>query len=287
MIRLPIISKISDLLLPYYPDLRKKLIAAESVFTPEQYFDNVIFVSFIMSLFISAVAGLFLWSYSVITSESLMLIVFSVLFVFLFIIFYFVSINSVDVLLLRRKKEIDYDLVFAVKHLIISLSSGSTLFDAMVGLTKGYGRVSKEFKRIVERVSLGEPLTFVLRDAAEKTPSSALKRVLIQLANAVVSGADIAASLNAVVNQISKEQFLEIKEYGQKLNPLVMFYLIIGVILPALGIVFLMVFLSFSPQTGLSMPFVYLLGVAVVLALIQFLFLAAVDSTRPRYAIMD
>jgi hypothetical protein len=48
-----------------------------------------------------------------------------------------------------------------------------------------------------------------------------------------------------------------------------------------------MVFLSFSPNTGIGLPFLYLLGIAIILALIQFLFLAAVESLRPRYAIMD
>jgi len=286
MIRPPLISHMSDLILPYYPELRKKLIAAESSFTPEQYLDNVIIVSLLLSLFISAALSIFIWTYAIITSETAIFILFFIVFIVLFFLFFFVNINAVDVILLRRRKEIDYDIVFAVKHLIIALSSGATLFDALVSITKGYGRVSKEFKRIVERVSLGEPLTIVLRDTAEKTSSPALKRVLIQIANAVVSGSDVSSSLSSVVNQISKEQLLEIKEYGQKLNPLVMFYLIIGVILPALSIVFLMVFLSFSSGGG-EIPFLYLLGIAGVIGLIQFLFLAAIDSSRPRYAIMD
>ncbi len=283
--RLPIIFNISDLLIPYYPNLKKKLIAAESKETIEEYMDKTLVISILFSIIFSGFLSLFLWIFFIVIDPVSIFLVFFVLFIVNSFMFFLLFVRNVDVKLLKMKREIDYDLIFAIKHLIILLNAGLPLFDAMTNLTQGYGRISKEFKKIVERVSLGEPLTLVLRDVAEKTPSNSFKRVLIQITNAVVSGSDISTSLSSVLNQITKEQLLEIKEYGQKLMPLVMFYLIIGIIMPALSVVFLMLFLSFS--SNISLPFLYLLGIAVAIGLIQFLFLAFIDSTRPRYAIID
>ena len=283
--RLPIIANISDLIIPYYSFLRKKLIAIESKESVENYMDNVLTFSILFAIFFSASLCLFLWLFSIIIDAFLIFLIFFVLFFLSVFMFFFIFVKRVDVELLRRRREIDYDIIFAVKHLIILLNAGLPLFNAMANLTQGYGRISVEFKKITERVSLGEPLTFVLRDVAEKTPSSAFKRVLIQIANAVVSGSDVSTSLSSVLNQITKEQLLEIKEYGQKLTPVVMFYLIIGIIMPALSVVFLMLFLSFS--SSVQLPFLYLLGIAIVIGLIQFLFLAFFDSTRPKYALIE
>ena len=285
MIRVPLINVISDMLLPYYPDIRKKIEVLELKTTPEQYMDSALLAAVITALVFGIALSILAW-YFAFATEPIHFFAIIILSLLVFgIPFAYMNIHRLDVFLLRRKREIDYDLVFAVKHLIISLSSGTPLFDALVGVTKGYGRISYEFKKIVERVALGESLTSVLREVADSTPSSAFKRVLIQIANAVVSGADVARSLEAVVDQVAKEQLLEIKEYGQKLNPVVMFYLIIGVIIPSLGVAFFIILLSFIGK-GIDLPFMYLVGIALLLGLLQFLFLAFIESTRPKYAIL-
>ena len=286
MSRIPLINFISDAILPYYPDLRKKLRIAGLEESPEEYLDKALFTSFVMALMGGVTVALFGWALSaLIDLQGLVLTTFAFAIPF-WVFLAYLNIHKVDVLLYRLRKAIDYDLVFAVKHIIIALSSGTPIFDALAGVSKGYGQVSEEFRKIVERVALGESLTSVLREVADTTPSSAFKRVLIQIANSIVSGANVADSLDAVVNQIAKEQLLEIKEYGQKLNPVVMFYLVLGVILPSLGVAFFIIVLSFV-SGGIDLPFYYLLAAALVVGLIQFLFLAYIESSRPRYALIS
>ena len=206
-------------------------------------------------------------------------------FLLVFVSFFYYGYIYPDLRIIRRKKEIDNEIVFAAKHLIVEISSGIPLFDAIVGTTHGYGAVSDEMRKIVERVTFGEPLTHVLRDTAEKTPSPSLRRIVIQIATAVVSGANVARALESTVDQITKEQILEVKEYGQKLNPLIMFYLVIAVIFPSLGMIFIMILLSFVGK-NISIPLVYLILVAILLGFVQYMFLAFVKSSRPRYAFL-
>ncbi|RME79741.1 MAG: hypothetical protein D6769_01510 [Methanobacteriota archaeon] len=283
---IPFITSFSQKMVKYFPDLGKKLETLGMNMSAEEYMTNAIVGAVVLSILFSSLIALLLWLLSAISNVVVLFFLILLLTAVFSVFFTYMNIGRIDVYMYRVKKAIDYDLVFAVKHIIISVSSGTPLFDALVGATKGYGRVSEELKKIVERVALGESLTTVLREHANTTPSSAFKRVLIQIANSVVSGSNVAESLEAVINQVSKEQLLEIKEYGQKLNPIVMFYLILGVILPSLGVAFIIILLSFVSH-GVQLPFLYLVGIAIFVGLIQFLFLAYIESTRPRYAVMS
>ncbi len=277
--RMPIISNISDALLPYMPGLGRKLNMAGEKKQPNEFLDGIVLMALAMALFTAAVVA---WL-AVIYWISLALPV--IVFVLVSIAFFYYGYIYPELRIIKRKKDIDNEIVFAAKHIMIEISSGMPLFDALVGTTHGYGAVSDEIKTIVERVTFGEPLTHVLRDTAEKTPSPSFRRILVQIANSAISGANVARALEATVDQISKEQILEVKEYGQKLNPLIMFYLVIAVIFPSLGMIFVMILLSFVGK-NISIPLVYLILVALLLGLVQYMFLAFVKSARPRYAFL-
>jgi len=129
-------------------------------------------------------------------------------------------------------------------HMLIELQSGVPLFDALIGISRDYGPVSDEFNKVVEKVTLGIPLGQALHTVAEDNPSPYFNRMIMQMVNSLSSGSDVAVTLEAALNQISKEQVLELRAYGQKLNPLVMFYMIMGIIMPSLGVAFLIILSS-------------------------------------------
>ena len=89
-----------------------------------------------------------------------------------------------------------------------------------------------------------------------------------------------------MLDQISKEQAIALKSYGQKLNPLVMFFMIFGVIMPSLGVAFAIILLSFIGGGQVSITPPMLAAVLALLAIVQFLFLGAVESSRPRFDIL-
>jgi pilus assembly protein TadC len=152
-----------------------------------------------------------------------------------------------------------------------------------VGVTRDYGEISKEFNKIVEKITLGVPSTVALHEVADQSPSTYLRRVLLQIANSVTSGSDVADSLESVLDQVSKEQIIMLKEYGQKLNPLVMFYMLFGVIIPSLGVAFMIIVFSVIGAGFESMGLALMIGVLGAVIVLQFLFLTVAENSRPSF----
>ena len=190
-----------------------------------------------------------------------------------------------DAYLKKRQRELDRDIVFAGRHLVIALRSGMPLFDSIVGVSSGHGEVSKEFNSIVERVTIGTPLSQAIREVAQNNPSKSFVRLTMQINNALSSGADVASSMDAVLDQISKEQMIDLKEYGQKLTPMVMFFMIFGIIMPSLGVAFAIILFSLISGGKVGITSSVLVLVFALIAVVQFLFLAMVENSRPNYVV--
>ena len=265
----------------FYPHLKKDLKIAQIEKDVTTYIHESLVYSFFMSFFLTL--GL-LFIFVNIQLELGLSILLSLL---SFILFYFLVFNTFiyrpKVLIRKRAKEIDTELVFCLRHLLIELRAGVVLFDAMVGVSRDYGEVSKEFNSIVEKISLGMPTSAAIYEVGQSTPSNHLKRVLLQIANAMTSGSDIADSLEAVLNQISQEQIIKIKEYGQKLNPLSMFYMVFGMIIPSIGITFAVIVLSVLGSAVVINGPTILISIMFLVLLIQFIFVSMVDKSRPAF----
>ena len=102
--------------------------------------------------------------------------------------------------------------------------------------------------------------------------------MLWQISNSLRTGSDVSVALKSILDQIAREQLLEVKAYGRKLNPMVMFYLMIAVIAPSLGVAMLSLLSSFI---GLSLDFNGLLGISVGVAILQLMFVATIKNSRP------
>lgn len=249
------------------PDLKLKLTQARVPQDPEQYikktFNTALFLSF----------ALLIIAFTFIKKPGILLF-FPIIFVFAF--FYF--LRYVDVKVEKMKRNINQEVVFAGRFLIIELESGVPFYDAFINLSKNYEIVGPFFNEIVEKVNLGTTMEEALNEAISITPSSELRKLMWQVLNSMRTGADVANSLNAVIDQIVRQQQIAVKEYGRKLNPLAMFYMIIAVILPSLGTTMLIVLATFL---GFSMPLVALLIVAGLVGFIQLMFFAIIKSARP------
>ena len=58
--------------------------------------------------------------------------------------------------LLKKAKELERYLLFAVRHLYVKVNSGVTLFNGLVGIAYGnYGAISTEFKKAIKEIELG------------------------------------------------------------------------------------------------------------------------------------
>jgi len=263
-----------------FPQLKRQLIQAQMNYTPAGFARYAI----ISAIYITAI--LLLLSWLVIRSTSIPLLFLVVLAPVLYIVMFLYLMQFPLVKARQRAKKIDQELVFAGRHMLIELQSGVPLFDAMLGISRDYGPVSDEFNKIVEKVTLGVPLGAALHEVAENNPSPYFNRLVLQLANSLSSGADVALTLESSLDQISKEQVLELKAYGQKLNPLVMFFMIFGIIMPSLGVAFMIMLVSFLGSSGISFGPAALFGILACIGIIQFIFLSVVESSRPKFDIV-
>jgi flagellar protein FlaJ len=179
----------------------------------------------------------------------------------------------------KKVRDLESNLIFALRTMLVQIQSGVSLFDAMSVVAEGdYGAVSKEFRKAVEAINTGEFEEEALQKIAMNNPSPFFRRALWQLVNGMKAGADITDVMQELVSTMIKEESIGIRKYGSDLRLLSLMYMMIGVIIPALGITFLIVVSSF-PQVQLEEWIYWILLIVVVVG--QFMFLGIIKSKRP------
>ena len=148
----------------------------------------------------------------------------------------------------------------------------------MANVSKNYEVIGKYFKEIVDKVTLGTSMEDALTEAVEYIPSDDFRRLLWQILNSIRTGSNVAKSLLSVLEQIAREQTIEVDKYSKKLNPFAMFYMIIAVILPTLGITMLVVLSSFIE---IEVDLTIFMIIAAFLGFVQFMFLSLIKFSRP------
>ncbi len=182
---------------------------------------------------------------------------------------------------MRRVKEIDKNLLPALQDMLVQLNSGIPLFNILVNVARGsYGAISIEFKNTIQEINAGRNQIDALEDIAVRNPSVLFRRTLWQLVNGMKEGADIASLIKEVMRAVGDEQLTQIQRYGGQLSPLALFYMLIAIIAPSLGVTFIIVLSSFvalSPVVTKTL-FFGLLGFTI---LFQILFLGMIKTRRP------
>ncbi|MFA5077559.1 MAG: type II secretion system F family protein [Candidatus Micrarchaeia archaeon] len=185
---------------------------------------------------------------------------------------------------LARKKiiQIDRNLLFAARHLRIQTTANVPLFESFVSASHGYGAVSDEFAYIVRSVQAGANLAYALEDSAAKNPSYYYSRILWQISNAVKAGTDVGPVLSDIVDFLAEEQRIEMRNYGAQLNTLAIMYLMMCIIAPTIGLIFIMVISSFVDLPITDQVFYFIIG---GLVFVQYMFVGLIESRRPVVAI--
>lgn len=205
---------------------------------------------------------------------------FVVALLFSFFIF-FQQIMYPKMLVSKRIKGIERNLLPALQNVLIQLNSGVPLFSILVSISKGdYNEVSEEIGKAVRDINAGRPQVEALEEIATTNPSLLFRRALWQMVNGMKSGADMGSVMNESIVALSEEQVLQIQRYGGQLNPLAMFYMLIAVIVPSLSMTFLIMMSSFMSinEFGVKMLFWGLFGVVMFF---QLMFLGIIKSKRP------
>ena len=255
-----------------FPMLKMKLKQSGIEDKPEDFVKKTFISAFYMTTGLVVTLFLVLAKYDVLKGFAFVSIP------IVFAIMFFYMIRLPDLRISKREREISREIVFAGRFIIIELESGVPLYNAMNNVSKNFNIVGKYFKEITNKVDLGTSVEEALNDAAEFIPSNDLRKILWQIINSMRTGSDVAKSLYSVVEQITKDQINEVNKYGKKLNPLAMFYMIIAVILPSLGVTMLIILSSFIK---FELSLTILLALAGFLGFIQFMFIGMVKFSRP------
>jgi len=181
----------------------------------------------------------------------------------------------------RRQKNIEKNLIPALEDILIQLNSGIPLFSILTNISSSdYGELSIEFKKAVRRINSGESESEVLDDLGNKNPSVFFRRTLWQISNGMNAGSDMATVIQNNIKSLNEEQMIQIQNYGNKLNPIIMFYMLISVIIPALSITFLTIISSMInlPPTMATLMFI---GLFIFVVFVQIMFLGLIKSRRP------
>jgi flagellar protein FlaJ len=179
-------------------------------------------------------------------------------------------------------QRVERDILFAVRDMIISLRSGMPLYNAIVLASSGYGDASNEFKKIVEKVQLGEPLGAAIDEVIEETKSQSFKRIMLQASVSIKAGSDVVGALQGIIDQLSEERIIALRSYGQKLNAIAMFYMLFGIILPSMGIAVVTILTTFVAIFTVNVGI--LIAVLIGIAFMQIVFLKLITASRPIFS---
>jgi len=280
---MPLMKKISkrfigfgDRFFKVLPGFGVKLNQAELDFRPREY----LAIAFFSLLFWTSMTFALLLAIFVIAKlpQNFIFTIIPVSIVIGFLSFFYIIFYP-SLIITRKVKDLEKNLFFGIRHLLVQVRSGVPLFDGLVSVASGkYGLMSKELGQCTKKISTGLEQTFALEELALKNPSLHFRRVIWQITSAIKTGADLGNTLESIVHNLSEEQKVAIRRYGSQLNPLAMMYMMMAVIIPSLGITFLIIFSSFS---GIVVTESLFLIILFALAFFQFTFIGIVKSRRP------
>ena len=266
------INKLVQRISSFFPNLKKEIRIAHIKTTPQDFIYKNLKFSLPFSL------GLAILFFFIANKAGLPLILIPIAFIIFFILVFYFGFLKLKAKIAKRRKEIDREVLFAGQYLLIKLYSGRPLLNALIDTTKSYGVAAKYIKEIVDDISTGSSLENALESAMTYSPSEKFGKILFHVNNALKLGIDVTTPLSDVLDEITKEQELEIVRYGKKLNTIVIFYMLGAVVIPSIGMTLFIVLASFINFT-VSMS--HFLIVMMFIIVIQFLFISVFKSIRP------
>lgn len=194
---------------------------------------------------------------------------------------FFNQINYPRIFSVHKSRDLEKNLIPALQDILVQLNSGVPIYRIMVNISHSdYGEVSHEFTRITNEINSGTSQIEAIENVGKLHLSKYFQRVLWQISNGMRAGNDMSIVIKESIRNLSDEQAIQIQSYGSTLNPIIMFYMLIAVIIPSLGVTFLIIIFSLLdlPKTIIQITFGSIFGCVVF---IQIMFLGVIKSGRP------
>ncbi|MDD5148593.1 MAG: type II secretion system F family protein [Candidatus ainarchaeum sp.] len=285
IIPMPLLRKLSAPLMPMawrfrgiFPGLELSLEQAEIAIPAREYFGMMLF----LAIFYFAWLGTLL---SIVLSKVLqnyLLLGFTIGAVVGLSVFIQFSVYP-TMLIRKRQRELEKNLVFSMRTMLIEIKSGVSLFDAMSMVAKSnYGELSRQFSKVVDEINTGSMYDEALQKLATKNPSPYFRKAIWQIVNGMKAGGDVSDIIKETVKSVSRDQRIAITKYSSQLRFLTLMYMMIGVIMPALGLTFLIVIstlLGSMSNVEIGEPVYWVMLAAIVI--MQFMYVGIIKSRRP------
>lgn len=179
----------------------------------------------------------------------------------------------------KKGEQIDKHLIFALKDLYLQISSGVSLYNSLVNVTKAeYGIVSEEFGKVAKAVNTGMPMANALEKMATASSSEFLRRTVWQLINTIKAGASLKGALRSVIDDLTIDQRNKIRDYAHELNLWSLVYMLFAVAIPTIGATLLVILSSFA-GFGITEG-MFILFIAICF-LVQYILIGLIKARRP------
>lgn len=268
---------LGKLLRGFSPSLETEIIQAEIPVDADEYrFASLLSAFFFGFLFFVLIFAA-LYSFTGMIRPSL-LAAFLAGFLLDFLIL-FILLKYPKIIAGKESEGIDKDLVYALKDILLSISSGLSMYTALNLVSKGsYGYVSRDIKRVVDKVNTGMPLEAALEELAIMTPSQHFQNALWQIINTTKSGANVEGVLRSLISNLVSQQKSKIEKYSNELNVLTLMYMLAAVAIPTI-VTTLMIILNAFASAGISEGmFMIFVGLSFF---VQVAIIGFVKSRRP------
>lgn len=196
----------------------------------------------------------------------------------IFLLFFNFSFLKLKGIIKKREREIDKEVLFAGHYLLVKLYAGRPLLNAFIETAKSRGVAAKYIKEIVHDIDTGSPIEKALESAILYSPSEKFKKILFQINNALQLGIDVTKPLESVIDEITNEQELEVKKYGRKLNTIVIFYMLMAIVIPSIGMTMFIILSSFI---NLPITLREFFVITFFIIILQLVFISMFKAIRP------
>ena len=267
-----VFERVGNALAKATPSLKIHLYQAKMKFHPKEYASLVI----LTTVFYFVVLGPMVFIVGFFTGKIDFFLPLVVSTSFSFFVFFYLM-RYPQLMAVRRMRRLERDLLNALQHILIEIKSGVPLFNSLIGVSEEYGEISEEFKIIVTEINAGLSEIEAFQRASLRNPSLHFRRAIWQLTNAMKAGSDISSAVESIVKNMVSEQIVEIRKYGQELNPFTLMYMLFSVIMPTLGITFLIILSSFS---GLKIPEYLFALIIMFLGMFQYFYMGIIKTKR-------
>ena len=269
---------IGERLAKIFPNIGNELRKAGITSEDKEYLSVIFFNSAVYFLFFLGL--FFILLYAVQHKSFSEAILKSLGFSFLiFFMLFAVLLRYPSILSGKKAEKIDKNLLFALKDMTLQISSGVSLYNSMVNISKaGYGEVSADFGKVGREISSGISVEKALQKLAIESSSEFMRRTIWQLINTIRVGASLKGTLKGLINELNIEQKDKIRSYSRELNMWVLAYMLFAVAVPTIGATVLVILSGFAGYTVTKETFIIFILVNFV---IQYILIGFVKFRRP------